>query len=86
MYIIHLLTHVLFNSLDAETEKIMSWVIETRLKHCTVISVVHKTDSALGFQKVAVMDKARIVEFDSPQAILKRFSKFRELYISDRPT
>lgn len=64
----------------------MSRVIETRLKHCTVISVVHKTELALGFQKVAVMDKARLVEFDDPQLLLTRSSKFRELYIADRPT
>lgn len=74
------------SSLDAETETVMSWVIETRLKYCTVISVLHKTDSALGFQKVAVMDKGQVVEFDSPQALLQRSSKFHELYIADRPT
>lgn len=73
-------------SLDAETERIVSRVIETRLRHCTVISVVHKTDLALGFQKVAVMDKARVVEFEDPQVLLKGSSKFRELYNADSPS
>lgn len=84
-YTVHVLT-TFYDSLDAETEMMVSRIIETRLKHCTVISVVYKTDSALGFQKVAVMDEARVVEFDDPQALLTRSSKFRELYVADRPT
>ena len=74
-----------YNSLDAEAEKIVDRLIETRLKHCTVISVVHKIDSALGFQKVAVMDQGRIVEFDDPQVLMARSSKFRELYDAEHP-
>ena len=50
-----------------------------RLKHCTVISVVHKMNAGLGFQKVAVMDQGRLAEFDDPKVLMARASKFKEL-------
>jgi len=50
-----------------------------RLKHCTVISVVQKTNAGLGFQKVAVMDQGLLAEFDDPKVLMARASKFKEL-------
>ncbi|KAM7186181.1 ABC transporter [Rhypophila sp. PSN 637] len=72
------------SSLDAEAEKTVNRIIETRLKGRMVISVVHKMDSALAFQKIVVMEKGKVIEFDDPASLMSRPSKFRELVTSDR--
>ncbi|KAK4206285.1 ABC transporter-like protein 2 [Rhypophila decipiens] len=72
------------SSLDGEAEKTINRIIETRLKGRTVISVVHKMDSALAFQKIVVMEKGKVIEFDDPASLMARPSKFRELVRSDR--
>ncbi|KAK0624550.1 P-loop containing nucleoside triphosphate hydrolase protein [Bombardia bombarda] len=74
------------SSLDAQAEQVVNHVIKTRLKQQTVISVIHNLDFALGFDKVVVMDRGRIIEFDTPQVLMARASKFRELYDSQRNT
>lgn len=67
-------------SLDEETSAIIDDVVQTWFQDRTVISIAHKLDSILEFDKVAVLDSGDLVEFDSPRALLSRDSVFRELY------
>ncbi|KAK3987100.1 ABC transporter [Cladorrhinum sp. PSN332] len=50
------------SSLDAQAERVIYRLLETRLKHCTVIAVIHKIEFAHGFDKIVTMDQGRIVD------------------------
>ncbi|CAG7924068.1 unnamed protein product [Penicillium olsonii] len=70
-------------SVDAETDTLMQCVIREQFKDRTIIAIVHKLHTVLDFDKIAVMDNGRIVEFDSPAALLsKEGSAFKSLYES----
>lgn len=59
----------------------MQEVIRTHFQHQTIIAIVHKLDTILDFDKIAFMDHGRIVEFDTPKALLSREgSAFRTLF------
>ncbi|KAJ5361079.1 hypothetical protein N7541_001923 [Penicillium brevicompactum] len=69
------------SSVDSETETLMQSVIREQFKERTIIAIVHKLHTILDFDKIAFMDKGRIVEFDTPTALLSREgSAFKSLY------
>lgn len=47
--------------------------------------IAHRLDTLLDFDKVAVLDKGSLVEFDAPGALLKNEqSQFARLYRADK--
>ena len=58
----------------------MQEVIDAEFREQTVISVLHRFRYIERFDRVAVMDRGRMVECDSPQSLLRRESLFRDLY------
>ncbi|CAG8888161.1 unnamed protein product [Penicillium egyptiacum] len=68
------------SSVDSETDALMQTVIRTHFKNQTVIAIVHKLHTILDFDKVALLENGKIVEFDTPKALLsKEGSAFRTL-------
>lgn len=67
------------SNVDHETDQLMQKIIRQEFKSHTVITVAHRLDTILDADKIAVMDSGKLVEFDSPHALLARDSIFREL-------
>ncbi|RAH67341.1 P-loop containing nucleoside triphosphate hydrolase protein [Aspergillus aculeatinus CBS 121060] len=68
---------------DQATQALMDRVVAEQFAGCTVLSIVHRYDNIAWFDKVAVMEEGRLVEFDRPAALLAREeSRFRMLYVS----
>lgn len=68
------------NSIDSKTEETIQRLIRRKFASHTIISVAHRLDT-MDFDKVAVMDSGRIVEFDDPYALLDMpESAFAKLY------
>ncbi|PYH77469.1 P-loop containing nucleoside triphosphate hydrolase protein [Aspergillus uvarum CBS 121591] len=68
---------------DHATQALMDRVVSEEFGDCTVVSIVHRYDNLAWFDKVAVMEEGRLVEFDRPAALLAREeSRFRALYAS----
>lgn len=60
---------------------LMQSVIRGHFKNQTIIAIVHKLHTILDFDKVALMENGRIVEFDTPQVLLSRKgSALKDLY------
>ena len=57
-------------SLDAESDQRMQAVIFKHMKYKTVISVAHRLQSVIQFDKILVLDQGQVVEFDSPRKLL----------------
>lgn len=66
------------SALDAETDKTIQTVIRAEFK-CTVITIAHRIQTLLDYDKVVVLDAGRVVECDSPVALLKKPSIFQSL-------
>ncbi|KAK4238509.1 hypothetical protein C8A03DRAFT_43740 [Achaetomium macrosporum] len=69
------------SSIDAKTEEVMQRLIRRRFAGHTIIAVAHRIETIMDFDKVAVLDAGRLVEFDSPYALLEKpGSAFARLY------
>jgi ATP-binding cassette subfamily C (CFTR/MRP) protein 1 len=64
---------------DDVTESVMQDVIDNDFRPQTVLAVVHRLRFIERFDKVAVLDKGVVVEFDSPAALLGRKSVLAEM-------
>ena len=67
-------------SVDVDTDKLMQIIIREEFKEATIITIAHRLETILDFDRVAVLDNGVLVEIDSPQALLSRPSAFRDLY------
>ncbi|KAJ5526984.1 ABC multidrug transporter [Penicillium frequentans] len=68
------------SSVDYETECVMQEIVRAKFKDYTVISVSHRLDMIMDFDRVVVMDMGEIVEIGTP-AVLKGIpgSRFADL-------
>jgi ATP-binding cassette subfamily C (CFTR/MRP) protein 1 len=70
------------SSVDVRTDKLIQQVIREEFADTTIIAIAHRLDTILDFDRVALMSDGQLVEFDSPQVLLRKPSAFRELYSS----
>lgn len=72
-------------SLDDETSEIIYDVLRTWFRGWTIIAIAHKLQWILDFDKVAVLDAGRLVEYDEPKRLLEQDSIFKKLYELSSP-
>ncbi|KAJ3169079.1 hypothetical protein HDU87_000864 [Geranomyces variabilis] len=60
------------SAIDAEANQLLLAAVLTQFKHTTVISIAHRLNSVAGFDRVAVLDRGRLVELGSPAELLER--------------
>lgn len=66
------------SALDAETDQTIQKVIRSDFK-CTIITIAHRIQTLMDYDKVAVFEAGKVLEFDSPEELMKRESKFQSL-------
>jgi len=66
------------SALDQETDQTIQKVIRSDF-NCTIITIAHRIQTLMDYDKVAVFEGGMVVEFDSPQELLKQPSKFQAL-------
>lgn len=72
-------------SMDEETDVLIHRVLEENFASCTVIAVAHKLRSVLKCDKVMLVEEGRIVEYDSPVALLSnKNGRFYKMIERDR--
>jgi ABC-type multidrug transport system fused ATPase/permease subunit len=70
-------------AIDIETDNLIQKTIRKEFKDCTVMTIAHRINTLIDYDKIMVMDDGMISEFDSPQTLLKNSgSKFYQLYNS----
>lgn len=60
----------------------MQKVIREEFKYCTIIAVAHRLDTIMDFDMIATLNAGKLVEFDTPAALMARDSAFKKLYES----
>ncbi|KAK2593028.1 hypothetical protein QQS21_009282 [Conoideocrella luteorostrata] len=68
------------SNLDDATSEIVYEVLRTWFQGWTVIAIAHKLQWVVDFDRVAVLDAGRLVEYDEPKRLLMRDSRFKKLY------
>lgn len=57
-------------AVDLETDDLIQKTIRTEFKDCTILTIAHRLNTIMDSDKVIVLDKGLLVEFDSPEALL----------------
>lgn len=74
-------------NVDFKTDRLIQEVIRTKLKDVTVLTIAHRLDTIIDYDRVMVLEKGRVVEFDKPSVLLnKRGSYFADLVKSYNTT
>ena len=58
------------SSVDAETDKLIQGTIRSVFEHQTILTIAHRIDTILDYDKILIMDDGRKTEFDAPSALL----------------
>ncbi|GBN77020.1 Multidrug resistance-associated protein 1, partial [Araneus ventricosus] len=58
-------------AVDVETDELIQSTIRTQFSDCTVITIAHRLNTILDYDKVIVLSKGEIVEMDKPEELLK---------------
>ena len=72
-------------SVDYNTDQILQHVIHSELQGRTVLTVAHRVETVLDYDRILVIDGGRVVEFNTPQSLLKaKSSCFAQIVQSGR--
>ena len=58
-------------NVDFKTDRLIQEVIRSRFKDSTVLTIAHRLDTIMDYDKVLVMEQGRVVEFDKPEVLLQ---------------
>ncbi|GKZ18134.1 hypothetical protein AbraCBS73388_000293 [Aspergillus brasiliensis] len=82
-YHAHVADQDLMHSVDTKTDEVMQRIIREKFSSHTILTVAHKLDTILDYDKVVVLDTGRIVECGNPHTLLcSDKSHFSRLYAS----
>lgn len=71
-------------SVDQATEEMARKVIEKHFKDHTVLSIAHRLDTVVDFDRVVVLEKGCVVEVGPPRELLQAGGRFRALWDASR--
>ena len=70
-------------NVDMKTDRCLQEVIRSKLTGRTILTIAHRLETILDYDKVLVLDSGKVMEFDSPRILLEREdSEFSRLYHS----
>ncbi|KAF2277337.1 putative ATP-binding cassette transporter [Westerdykella ornata] len=67
------------SSIDTSTEQRMMNVISKRLKGRTILSVLHRLEAALEYDKIAVLENGQVLHFGAPAEVVEKSELFAAL-------
>ena len=68
-------------SIDNELDKKIQIMIRAKFKTSTVLTIAHRINTIIDSDRVMVLEKGKVVEFDTPETLLKlNGGAFKSLY------
>ncbi|CAF1074324.1 unnamed protein product [Adineta ricciae] len=56
--------------IDNETDKIIQQIIHEKFKNCTVLTIAHRLQTVIGYDRVMVLNHGELLEIDAPSILL----------------
>ena len=76
---------VQLNSVDRQTETVVQQIVRDEFRNHTVVSIAHRLDTIVDFDRVVVLEKGCLVEEGSPRELLELpGSRFKALWDASR--
>ena len=57
-------------AVDMETDDLIQGTIRKEFAGCTVLTIAHRLNTIMDYNRIMVLDKGELKEFDSPEALL----------------
>ncbi|KAJ3330036.1 hypothetical protein HDU93_000672, partial [Gonapodya sp. JEL0774] len=57
-------------SVDVETDQVIQETIRTEFKDCTIITIAHRINTILDYDRIVVLSQGKVVEADRPDRLL----------------
>ena len=73
-------------NVDFKTDRLIQEVIRDKFKDSTVITIAHRLNTILDYDKVLVLDGEQVVEFDKREVLIRNGGLFAEMIISQNQT
>ena len=71
-------------TLDQKTQSIILKTLDKYFKNCTILSIAHRIESVMNFDRIMVFDQGELKEFDKPSELIKKKnSLFFKLYYEE---
>lgn len=68
-------------NVDCKTDQLIQETIRNKFKHCTVITIAHRLNTIIDYDRVLVMENGQAVEYDKPENLLRNDKgQFSRLY------
>ena len=64
------------SNIDSENENKINEYLHTKLKDKTIISIVHRTQTVMNYDKILVLDNGNIIEYDSPKNLMNNTNSY----------
>lgn len=58
-------------NVDFQTDQMVQEIVRGQFEDCTVLTIAHRLHTVINYDKVLVLDKGHVVEFDKPDVLLK---------------
>ncbi|XP_076363250.1 multidrug resistance-associated protein 1-like isoform X2 [Tachypleus tridentatus] len=58
-------------AVDLETDDLIQATIRKEFSNCTVLTIAHRLNTVMDYNRIMVLDKGKVVEYDSPNNLLK---------------
>ena len=71
-------------NVDFKTDRLIQEVIRDKFKDSTVITIAHRLNTIMDYDKVLVLDGGRVVEFDKPDVLMRKGGLFAEMIRSQK--
>lgn len=66
-------------NIDGETDSFIQKMLRTRFQSTTLLTIAHRLDTIMDYDKIIVMGDGKLAEFGSPLELIERNGLFREL-------
>ncbi len=66
-------------SVDYETDALLQHMVKNEFKDITVLTIAHRIDTIIGYDKILVLDGGRVAEFGTPKKLIQRGGIFQSL-------
>ena len=69
------------SSMDVGTDDLIQKIIRREMTHCTIITIAHRLNTVIDYDRIMVLDDGKVVEMGSTTVLLNnKLSYFYKLF------